>query len=71
MSVAGYDDYRVIAETLYPPLTTVDLPYQRMGEEAARLMLGFLRGSGPEGPTKIAVRGEVRWRGSVIPVRPQ
>ena len=35
ISVAGYDNYRVIAETLYPPLTTVDLPYAAMGVRAA------------------------------------
>ena len=47
MSVAGYDDYRVISETLYPQLTTMELPYARMGEAAARLMLGELRGGEP------------------------
>jgi len=68
MSVAGYDDYRVISETLYPPLTTMELPYRRMGEAAARLMLGELRGSQPlQQGTRIAVAGELRWRDSVMP----
>lgn len=68
MSVAGYDDYRVISETLHPPLTTMELPYLRMGEEAARLMIGALRGSAPiEAGTRVEVRGELRWRGSVMP----
>ena len=31
MSVAGYDDYRVISETLYPQLTTMELPYRPHG----------------------------------------
>ena len=68
MSVAGYDDYRVISETLYPSLTTMELPYGRMGAAAAGLMLGELRGSQPlqEG-THIAVNGELRWRASVLP----
>jgi deoxyribose-phosphate aldolase len=35
MSVAGYDDHRLITENLYPPLTTVDLPYREMGMAAA------------------------------------
>ncbi len=67
MSVAGYDDYRVISETLYPKLTTMELPYQRMGEAAARLMLGALRGEEPlERGTRIEIRGDLRWRDSVV-----
>jgi LacI family transcriptional regulator len=67
MSVAGYDDYRVISETLYPQLTTMELPYARMGEAAARMMLADLRGLEPptEGP-RVTVRGELRWRDSVV-----
>lgn len=74
MSVAGYDDYRVISETLHPPLTTMELPYLRMGEEAARLMIGALRGGVPlERGTRVEVRGALRWRASVVPgpARPQ
>lgn len=68
MSVAGYDDHRVISETLYPQLTTMELPYRRMGETAARLMLGALRGSEPlRDGTRIEVQGRLRWRASVIP----
>jgi LacI family transcriptional regulator len=68
ISVAGYDDYRVISETLYPRLTTMELPYGRMGEAAARLMLGALRGGEPlKRGTRVVVRGELRWRDSVMP----
>lgn len=68
MSVAGYDDYRVISETLYPQLTTMELPYARMGEAAARLMLGELRGDEPiPAGTRVEVSGALRWRDSVIP----
>lgn len=68
MSVAGFDDYRVISETLYPQLTTMELPYRHMGEAAARLMLGALRGSEPlRTGTRIEVQGELRWRASVMP----
>lgn len=68
MSVAGYDDYRVVSETLFPPLTTMELPYRRMGEEAARLLLRELRGEEPmRAGTRISVKGELRWRSSVIP----
>ena len=68
MSVAGFDDYRVISETLYPQLTTMELPYARMGEAAARLMLNELRGGEtvPVG-TRIVIKGELRWRASVMP----
>ncbi len=68
MSVAGFDDYRVISETLYPQLTTMELPYARMGQAAARLMLNELRGGEavPQG-TRILVQGDLRWRASVVP----
>lgn len=68
MSVAGYDDYRVISETLHPALTTMELPYHEMGREAARLMLGALRGGVPlEAGRRVEVRGSLRWRDSVMP----
>lgn len=65
MSIAGYDDYRLISETLYPPLTTVELPYRRIGEVAAMRLLELLDGSGA-GPTSDRVLGDVMWRDSVI-----
>jgi LacI family transcriptional regulator len=68
ISVAGYDDYRVISETLFPQLTTMELPYRRMGEMAARLLLGDLHGREPLTPGgRIEVKGELRWRASVVP----
>jgi LacI family transcriptional regulator len=68
MSVAGYDDYRVISETLFPTLSTMELPYRRMGEAAARLMLGELRGGEPvSAGARILVEGALRWRDSVMP----
>lgn len=69
MSVAGYDDYRVISETLYPQLTTVELPYRRMGVAAAGLMLRLLRGE--PGETRLIERGELQWRDSVEPLQAQ
>lgn len=65
ISVAGYDNYRVIAETLYPPLTTVELPYAAMGVRTAQRILGMIAGQSPasDGPTLVA--GPVYWRGSV------
>ncbi len=65
MSIAGYDDYRLISETLYPPLTTVELPYRRMGEQAAQRLVELLNGTAAE-PTRDQVPGDVMWRDSVI-----
>ena len=70
VSVAGYDNYRAIAETLFPPLTTVDLPYTAMGVRAAQRLLALIAGQTPAetGPTLIA--GPVHWRDSVTELRP-
>lgn len=66
MSVAGYDDYRVISETLFPRLTTVELPYRAMGELAGELLLSVLRGTpASELPQATKVPGAVFWRESV------
>jgi LacI family transcriptional regulator len=63
ISVAGFDDYKLISETLHPPLTTAVLPYQAMGETAARMLLQRLRGGEPASPPLIS--GPVVWRQSV------
>ena len=67
ISIAGFDDYRLISETLYPPLTTVELPYHRMGRAAAETLLNRL-GDGPRPKAEtLRVSGEVKWRDSVLP----
>lgn len=65
MSIAGYDDYKLISETLYPPLTTVELPYRRMGEQAATRLVELLDGTAGE-PARDRIPGDVMWRDSVI-----
>ena len=67
ISVAGYDDYRLIAETLYPQLTTMELAYERIGERAAELLLEMLDApaEGAAGLAPERVRGRVIWRQSV------
>ncbi len=65
MSVAGYDDHRVIAETLHPPLTTVVLPYLAIGRRAAERLLGLIAGAEPETENPAIVPGPVAWRSSV------
>lgn len=66
ISIAGYDDYRLISETLYPPLTTVELPYHRMGQEAAALLLESLSGGELPANKTVRVTGDVKWRDSVL-----
>jgi LacI family transcriptional regulator len=38
LSVIGFDDLRLISETLYPQLTTVALPYFEIGRRAVEIM---------------------------------
>jgi LacI family transcriptional regulator len=66
MSVAGYDNHRIIAETLYPPLTTVELPYAAMGVRAAERLLALIAGQDRGEPAPTLVKGPVLWRESVI-----
>ena len=69
ISVAGYDNYRVIAETLFPPLTTVDLSYTAIGVRAAQRLLAMISESAAaqsqEDCDPMLVSGPVYWRGSV------
>lgn len=66
ISVAGFDDYRMIAEMLFPPLSTVVLPYHEMGMVAGDLLLGKLRGEGDLPHEPVLVSGPVVWRQSVM-----
>lgn len=64
ISVAGYDDYRAIAETLFPPLTTVELAYRGIGEAAADQLLQRIEGTW-QGEDRSLIAGPLRWRESV------
>ena len=70
ISVAGYDNYQVIAETLYPPLTTVDLPYSAMGVRAAQRLLAMISGESRDDRAATLVAGAVHWRTSTTERRP-
>lgn len=65
MSVAGFDDYRTIAETLFPPLTTAVLPYLDMGRVSARTLIDMIEGRMSQANGPIQVSGPVVWRSSV------
>lgn len=66
ISVAGFDNYRAIAETLLPPLTTVELPYREMGKRAAEALLALIDGTQEKPREPVLVPGPVVWRSSVI-----
>ena len=70
ISVAGFDNHRPIAEMLYPPLTTVELPYQEMGRRAADTLMGMIAGETPD-PRPTLVSGPVVWRASVTDMTPK
>lgn len=70
ISVAGYDNYRLIAETLFPPLSSVELPYNAMGRRAAEILFDKIEGRTIADKLPIAVSGEVCWRASVLARRP-
>ncbi len=65
ISVAGFDNYRAIAETLYPPLTTAELPYHEMGKRAANRALALIDGATDDLHWPEIVPGAVHWRASV------
>ena len=69
VGVAGFDNYRAIAETLYPPLTTVELPYNAMGARAGERLLALISGEGRNDAAPVLVAGPVHWRASVHEVR--
>ncbi|MBM9594498.1 substrate-binding domain-containing protein [Rhodobacteraceae bacterium MCCB 386] len=42
ISVAGHDDHRLVSETLYPALTTVELNYRAIGRRATEMPTSLL-----------------------------
>lgn len=66
ISVAGYDDYRMISEHLHPGLTSAQLPYAAMGARAADKLLRIIGGTQrPDEPARELVSGPIAWRDSV------
>jgi len=62
IALAGFGDFEVAAAAS-PALTTVAVPRHRIGEEAARLILGRIDGDSPPGRV-IDLGFEVSWRES-------
>ncbi|KPP91438.1 MAG: LacI family transcriptional regulator [Rhodobacteraceae bacterium HLUCCA08] len=71
LSIAGYDDYRAIAESLYPTLTTAELPYAAIGTRAAERLVALIRGADGAGSAPEKVPGRLAWRASVLPRAPE
>lgn len=63
ISVAGYDNHAQIAETLYPTLSTAELPYTEMGKRAIQILLQLNK---KHRQAPVIVRGETVWRDSVL-----
>lgn len=55
LSVVGFDNQEIVAEGLYPSLTTVALPHYEMGQWAMRHLIRILNDSEPGDPTEPAV----------------
>ncbi len=69
IGVAGFDNYRAIAETLYPPLSTVELPYNAIGVRAGERLMRLISGEDRDDRSPVLVAGPVHWRGSVNELR--
>ena len=65
IGVAGFDNYQRISETLYPQLTTVELPYTAMGRLAATSLLAAIEEATPLNPDPVRLAGSTFWRQSV------
>jgi len=62
LTIAGFDDFRLISLGLKPQLTTVALPYYDLGYKGAELLNRVLRGETPEEkhenlPCPLVIRG--------------
>ena len=68
IAVASFNDISV-AQFMSPPLTTVHLPAEEIGENAVELLLE--RMSGRELPKRVTLATSVRWRGSTRFPAPQ
>ena len=65
IGVVGFDNYQRISETLYPQLTTVELPYTAMGRLAATSLLAAIEEAKPLNASPVRLAGSTFWRQSV------
>lgn len=69
VSIVGFDDIDMARYT-EPPLTTVHQPIRRKGEEAVRLLLSVVAGTGPNRVEHRQLETTLVVRGSTAPPRP-
>lgn len=65
LSVVGYDNHKLITETLYPTLTSAELPYAAIGIRATELLLGMINGTTQVPTAPILISGPVAHGNSV------
>ena len=68
IAIASFNDISV-AQFMNPPLTTVHLAAEEIGENAVELLLE--RMSGRELPKRVTLATSLRWRGSTRPLLPE
>ena len=69
VSVVGYDNYREIAESVSPELSTMNLPYFEMGQLAAEQILKLIKGESLGSELKKRVGSRYVWRRSTKLIR--
>ncbi|MGW2094257.1 LacI family DNA-binding transcriptional regulator [Promicromonospora sukumoe] len=60
VAVTGYDDWEVMSLASRPPLTTVDMQLERLGQRAAELLIAAIEGDPARGVERLAPRLVVR-----------
>lgn len=65
ISVVGFDNQTIIADALYPGLTTMALPYHEMGAAGVDGLIALIKGEAPEGPRARALPSTLVLRQSV------
>lgn len=60
VAVTGYDDWEFMSLASGPPLTTVDMQRERLGQRAAGLLIAAIEGHGASGVERLAPRLVVR-----------
>lgn len=69
MALMGFDNDPVLCDNVRPRLSTVVLPYERMGSEAVSLLLAMIDGRSDEVARRVLVAGDVIDRESATPPR--
>jgi LacI family transcriptional regulator len=67
VSIVGHNDTPLV-DSVQPPLTTVAIPQERIGAEAARLLLRRFEGDDADAGERVLLPTELIVRGSTAPV---